>query len=138
MAGEGEQEHLKWLEKLAKESRHSLELKMMQRDKLIDEVTKLGRDTVALEQAINAIKVSMGLRKPELKQTRFGNMTVKEAAEIVLREHGGQMRTVDIIKAIQEGGKELGERAYSLVVTTLQRSDLFEKVDKGIFRLIPK
>ena len=133
-----EQEHLKWLEKLAKESRRNLEAKIAERDKLIDEVTKLGRDTMALEQAMNTIRESLGLRSPELKRTRFSDMTIKAAAEIAMREAGGQMKTVDLVKALREGGKELGERGYSVVGATLGRSDRFEKVDKGMFRLVTK
>jgi len=134
-----EREHLKWLEELAKESRRSLEAKITARDKLIDEVIKLGKDTMALEQAMNTIRESLGLRSPELMQARFSDMTVKAAAEIVMREAGGQMKTVDIVKALREGGKDLGDRAYSVVVTTLQRDkQRFKWVGKGEFRLVTK
>lgn len=138
MEVEREREHLKWLEKLAKEARLSLDRKIVERDKLIDEVTKLARDAMALEQAMNTIRESMGLRSPELKRTRFSDMTIREAAEIAMRESGGQMKTVDVVKALREGGKDLGDRAYSVVVATIGRSNHFEKVDRGVFRLVTK
>lgn len=138
MTNNTEQEHLKWLEKRAKEARNKFERKSVERDNLINEVDKLNRDSRALEQAMNAIRESIGLRSPDLKSARFSSMTVREAAEIVMREHGGRMKTTEIIKAVNEGGKELGERGYSVVVTTLLRSDRFEKVDKGVFGLVTK
>lgn len=138
MTNETEREHLTWLGKRAKEARRSLESKIVERDNLINEVDKLSRDTRALEQAMNAIQESIGLRSPDLKSTRLSSKTVKEAAEIVMREAGGRMRTTEIVKALNEGGKGLGERGYSVVVATLQRSDRFEKIGKGLFRVVPK
>lgn len=135
MTNNTDQEHLKWLEKRAKEARRRFESKIVERDNLINEVNKLGKDTTALENAMNAIRESIGLRRPEIKDTRFSDMTIRGAVEIVLREVGGQMRTTEIVKALNEGGKELGERGYSVVVSTLLRSDRFEKVSKGVFRL---
>ena len=135
MANNTDQEHLKWLGKRAKEARHRLESKIVERDNLISEVNKLSRDATALENAMNAIRESVGLRRPEIKDTRLSSMTIKEAAEVVMREHGGQMKTTEIVKALNEGGKELGERGYSVVVATFLRSDRFEKVSKGVFRL---
>ena len=136
MTNETERDHLKWLEKRAKEARNKLERKIVERDNLINEVDKLSKDARAFEQAINAIQESIGLREPDLKSTRFSRMTIREAAELVMREHGGQMKTTELIKALNEDGKELGERGYSVVVSTLMRSDHFEKVDKGVFKLV--
>ena len=89
MTNNTDKEHLKWLEKRAKEASNRLARKIVERDNLINEVDKLSRDARALEQAMNAIQESIGLREPDLKSTRFSRMTIREAAELVMFESHG-------------------------------------------------
>jgi len=130
--------HLDWLNKLAKEARQKFEEKRIELVRLRAEVEALDRNARSLESAVDAARSSFGLPTGKQLHNRFRDMSIKDAAEIVMNEAGGQMRTVEIVRTLREGGKELGERGYSLVVTTLQRSDRFEKVGRGVFRLVPK
>lgn len=138
MMAETEKEHLEWLKKIAKEARQKFDEKAAEFARLRVEVDALERDAKSLEQALDAARASLGLPTGKQLHSRFRGMKIKDAAEIAMNEQGGTMRTVDIVEALREGGMELGERAYSVVVTTLKRSDRFEKVDRGVYRLVSK
>ena len=135
---ETQKAHLEWLKKLAKETRQKFDEKAAELTRLREEVEALDRDVRGLERALDAARSSLGLPTGKQLHKRFCGMKIKDAAEIAMSEQGGTMRTVDIVEALREGGIELGERAYSVVVTTLLRSDRFEKVDRGVFRLVSK
>lgn len=131
-----EKEHLAWVEEKAREARRKYEQKDADLKKLIDEVDALEEDADRLEDAVIALRHSLGLATPEAARTRFRDMTVKAAAEILLREAGGRMRTVDIVKELSDGGRDLGDKAYNIVVSTLQRDDRFTRVDRGLYALV--
>jgi hypothetical protein len=138
MMDETQKAHLDWLQKLAKEARQKYSEKAAQLEQISAEVSQLDRNVRSLEQALDAARSSLGLPTTKQLHIRFSDMSIKDAIEIVMSESGGKMKVVDIVKALGEGGKELGVRAYSRVLNTLNRSDSFERVGRGEFKLVPK
>lgn len=138
MTNETERQHLTWLKHLAEETSKKLKQKAEEMEKLSVEVRQLQGEEAALEAALDAAKRAMGVASDEPSPGRFRELTVKQAAEIVMREAGGQIRTVDLVKALRDGGKDLGSKAYNVIVSTLQRDSRFRRVDRGVYKLAEK
>ena len=139
MLDEEQRAHLKWLEAAAKETRLKYEQEKQKLDKLTEEVNRLGADSRRLAEAVETIRRSLGLSvpvQPALEATRFRDMSIVQAAEVAMREAGGQMSVTDLVKVIKKGGKELRTgRWYGVVTATLLRSKRFERVQPGVYRL---
>lgn len=137
MSDKTQKEHLAWLEKLARDEKKKYEQKRTQLEKLINDVNELAREAADMQRAVDTVRSSLGLSPTEPSTVRFSGMSIKAAAEKAMREAGGQMRIVDLVKAFAEGGKDLGKSAYTMVAITLDRNkQRFERVERGLYRVI--
>jgi len=139
MAEDREQEHLAWLESLARSVDEKYAKKSQELQELQQEVDRLRGERKALEQAVQAAHSELGLAEPKRVEaewhTRFQGLSHGDAAEIAMREAGGRMRVVDMLEALRSGGKQLPDNAYQAVINTLNRDPRFRKVTPGEYVL---
>ena len=72
-------------------------------------------------------------------ENSFAGMAIADAAERIMRESGGKMRTADLARRLKLVGvtKAKGNGAYSSVLKTLQRkTDVFRERGTGTFELV--
>ncbi len=66
-------------------------------------------------------------------------MTIAEATEAYLREHGGEARTADLVAVLQKSGtlNPASKNGYNIVQNTLsRRTDLFARGGRGVWKLL--
>lgn len=76
--------------------------------------------------------------KPAKKRRRKGKKTLADSIVQILKEHTDGMRSTDIAKKLLESGesKKVHKELLPNVISALRRKDdLFENVERGVYRL---
>lgn len=130
------QDHVKWLASLVKDKRGEYDKIQAQIAQLEDRADEIRRELEDLNGALNLVRRSQGMETPDFRPFEFRAMTVANAAFLVLSRRGGTMKVVDMLRLLQEGGKQFkSEKATSVVQTALDRDPRFRRVRPGIYKL---
>ena len=142
------QSHLGWMMARVAETEKMLNLKHAEWVELSSEVDQLRADFIAMQAAIEAFRRMMGLPATAAAMQEgqsaptasalppFRDLSMADAAEIILRQQGGQpMKVAEILREMLAGGKEVVYLELQMYVGAKNPADTIELTGHPNIRL---
>lgn len=95
------------------------------------EILRLEKERDRVDAVIAYLQQQRNGARP--RRAASGAVTAAQAAEQALREHGGPMRTPDLLAAVQARGAKMKDADG--LYKTLHRSATFKKAGRGLWTL---
>jgi hypothetical protein len=125
---------LEELQRATNEAREKVERLILE----IDDLESQKQEEIATMQLLELSLETKYMTMPDRDKERFVNITLKEAAIIIISEAGGKMHVRDLTTILRGGGFPFKTTLPDVSVDTIlsREKDTFEKVKPRVFRLI--